>query len=99
MKQRERKKRMLDTPEAKKIFKACHRFLTHEYPKTPRQVLSELAETTDPELEPDRYGQGDVIAPFEGEVASLLGKEAAGLMRSGTMSEQRSRHVWPSRRA
>jgi len=48
MKQRERKKRMLDTTEAKKIFKACHRFLTHEYPKTPRQVLSELAETTDP---------------------------------------------------
>ncbi|HEX6483866.1 MAG TPA: hypothetical protein VF043_33885 [Ktedonobacteraceae bacterium] len=51
---------MPDTPEAKKIFKACHRFLTHDYPKTPRQVLSELAETTDPELEADRYGQGDV---------------------------------------
>ena len=47
-------------PRGKKIFKACHRFLTHDYPKTPRQVLSELAETTDPELEADRYRQGDV---------------------------------------
>jgi hypothetical protein len=42
--------------------------------KTPRQVLSGLAETTDPELEADRYGQGDIIARFEGEVAALLGK-------------------------
>jgi hypothetical protein len=41
---------MLDTNEAKKIFKARHRFLMHECPKTPRQVLSELAETTNPEL-------------------------------------------------
>jgi len=65
MKYREREKRVLDTPEAKQIFKACHRFLTHDYPKTPRQVLSELAETTDPELEADRYGQGDLILyPF-----------------------------------
>ena len=63
MKQREGKERMLDTPEAKKIFKACHRFLTHEYPKTPRQVLSELAETTDPELL-DLSGQ-EVVELFQ----------------------------------
>src|SRR5713226_8827504 len=98
MKQRERKKRMLDTPEAKKIFKACRRFLTHEYPRTPRQVLSELAETTDPELEADRYGQGDVIARFEGEVAALLGKEAAVFMPSGTMCQQIALRIWAQRR-
>jgi len=63
MKQRERKKRMLDTPKAKKIFKACHRFLMHEDPKTPRQVLSELAETTDPELL-DLSGQ-EVVELFQ----------------------------------
>ena len=63
MKQRERKKRMLDTTEAKKTFKACHRFLTHEYPKTPRQVLSELAETTDSELL-DLSGQ-EVVELFQ----------------------------------
>lgn len=54
---------MLNTPEAKKIFKACHRFLTHEYPKTLRQVLSELAETTDPELL-DLSGQ-EVVESFQ----------------------------------
>ncbi len=81
---------MLDTPEAKKIFKACHRFLTHDYPKSPRQVLSELVEMTDPELEADRYGQGEVITRFEGEVAALLGKEAAVFMPSGTGSTPRN---------
>ncbi len=89
---------MLDTPEAKKIFKTCHRFLTHEYPKTPRQVLSELAETIGPELEADRYGQGDLIARFESEVATLLGKEAAVFMPSGTMCQQIALRIWASRR-
>jgi threonine aldolase len=89
---------LLDTPEAKKIYKACHRFLTHEYPKTPRQVLSELAETTDPELEADRYGQGDLIARFESAVAALLGKEAAVFMPSGTMCQQIALRIWAQRR-
>ena len=99
LKYRERKKHMLlDTPEAKKIFKACHHFLTHDYPKTPRQVLSELAEMTDPELEADLYGQGDLIAGFESEVAALLGKEAAVFMPSGTMCQQIALRIWASRR-
>jgi hypothetical protein len=58
----ERKKHvLLDSPEAKKIYKACHRFLTRDYPKTLRQVLSELAETADAELKADRYGQRDLM--------------------------------------
>src|SRR5258707_1749838 len=89
---------MLDTLEAKKIFKTCHRFLTHEYPKPPRQGLSELAETIGPELEADRYGQGDLIARFESEVATLLGKEAAVFMPSGTMCQQIALRIWASRR-
>jgi threonine aldolase len=89
---------LLDTPEAKKIHMACHRFLTHDYPKTPREVFSELAEMTDPELEADRYGQGDLIARFESEVAALLGKEAAVFMPSGTMCQQIALRIWASRR-
>jgi len=99
LKYRERKKHMLlDTPEAKMIYKACHHFLTHDYPKTPRQVLSELAEMTDPELEADRYGQGDHIAGFESEVAALLGKEAAVFMPSGTMCQQIALRIWAEQR-
>jgi threonine aldolase len=89
---------LFDTPEAKKILKECHRFLTHDYPKSPRQVLAELAETTDPELEADRYGQGELIARFEGEVAALLGKEAAVFMPSGTMCQQIALRIWAARR-
>ena len=85
---------LLDTPEARKIRKACHRFLTHDYPKNPRQVLSELAETTDPELEADHYGHGDLIAGFESEVAALVGKEAAIFMPSGTMCQQIALRIW-----
>jgi len=89
---------MLDSPEAKKIYKACNRFLTHDYPKSPRQVLSDLAEATDTELEADRYGQGEVIEGFEREVAALLGKEAAVFMPSGTMCQQIALRIWAERR-
>lgn len=89
---------MLDTPEAKAIFKSCRRFLAHDYPKTPRQTLSELIETIDPDLEADRYGQGELIAAFEQEVAKLLGKEAAVFMPSGTMCQQIALRIWSQRR-
>lgn len=89
---------MLDTPEAKAIFKSCHRFLTHDYPKTPRHILSELAETIDPDLEADLYGQGELITRFEQEVADLLGKEAAVFMPSGTMCQQIALRIWAGRR-
>lgn len=95
---RKKVRMLLDSPEAKKIFKACNRFLTRDYPKSPRQVLSELAEVTDPELEEDRYGQGELITGFESEVAALLGKEAAVFMPSGTMCQQIALRIWAKRR-
>ena len=88
---------MLNTPEAKEIFKSCNRFLTHDYPKAPRQILSELVETIDPDLEADRYGQGELITSFEKEVAGLLGKEAAVFMPSGTMCQQIALRIWQRR--
>lgn len=88
---------MLDTPEAKEIFKFCRRFLTHDYPKNPRQALSELIETIDPDLEADRYGEGEVITAFEKEVAESLGKEAAVFMPSGTMCQQIALRIWAER--
>ena len=89
---------LLDTPEGKEVFRACNRFLTHDYPKSPRQVLAELAESTDSESEADRYGQGELIACFESEVAALLGKEAAVFMPSGTMCQQIALRIWATRR-
>lgn len=89
---------MLDTPEARAIFMSCQRFLAYDYPHTPRRVLLDLAETVDPDLPADRYGQGELIISFEQEVANLLGKEAAVFMPSGTMCQQIALRIWAQRR-
>lgn len=89
---------MPETEEIQETFQACTRFLTHDYPKTPQQVLSELAAETDPELQADRYGQGKLISDFEKDIAELLGKEAAVFMPSGTMCQQIALRIWASRR-
>ena len=80
------------------IRRACTRFLTHHYPRTPQQTLSDLATATDPQLEADRYGAGELIASFEAEVATLLGKAAAVFMPSGTMCQQIALRIWADRR-
>lgn len=84
--------------DADAIRRACTRFLTHHYPRTPRQALEELAAWTDAGLEGDRYGEGEIIAGFEREVAALLGKEAAVFMPSGTMCQQIALRIWTDRR-
>ncbi|HEY1353009.1 MAG TPA: beta-eliminating lyase-related protein [Ktedonobacteraceae bacterium] len=89
---------MLDTPEARTIFRSCQRFLAYDYPRKPQRVLHELAETVDPDLEADRYGQGELIARFECEIADLLGKEAAVFMPSGTMCQQIALRIWSQRK-
>lgn len=89
---------MPETDEIQAIFRTCSRYLTHDYPKTPRQVLSELAAETDPELPVDHYGQGKLINDFEKDMAELLGKEAAVFMPSGTMCQQIALRIWASRR-
>src|SRR5258706_8053326 len=88
----------MNTDEAQHIYKTCTRFLTHHYPRTPQQILRDLAETTDPDMDADRYGQGEVINRFEAEVATLLGKEAAVFMPSGTMCQQIALRIWSHRR-
>src|SRR4051812_11307900 len=54
----------------------------------PHEVFRELLAKTSPELEPDVYGAGELITSFEREVATLLGKEAALFLPSGTMAQQ-----------
>ncbi|MBI3943234.1 MAG: low specificity L-threonine aldolase [Chloroflexi bacterium] len=80
------------------IFEKCTRFVSYHYPQTPRQVLLELAEFTNPEAQSDRYGQGELMTTFETEVANLLGKEAAVFMPSGTMCQQIALRIWADRR-
>ena len=89
---------MPEIDEKQAIYSSCTRYLTHDYPKTPHQVLSELAAATDPELQVDHYGQGKLINDFERDMAELLGKEAAVFMPSGTMCQQIALHILASRK-
>src|SRR5215467_12716180 len=88
----------MDREEILRIARNCTRFLSYHHKQTPRQALLELAETVDPDLEADSYGQGRLMADFETEVAHLLGKEAAVFMPSGTMCQQIALRVWADRR-
>lgn len=88
--------RSVDDTDA--VFATCTRFLTHHYPRSPRQTLLDLAEFTPPDTAPDRYGQGELIASFEQQIAALLGKPAAVFMPSGTMCQQIALRIWTDRR-
>jgi threonine aldolase len=79
------------------VFQRCERFLFGHGLHQPRLVLAELAEAAGDE-EPDRYGEGPLINDFECEVASLLGKEAAVFLPSGTMAQQIALRIWADRR-
>ena len=76
------------TRDRKEIIRQCTRFVSGHYPTSPRDILSALAEFTPPDASADSYGSGEIIADFEAEVATLLGKKAAVFMPSGTMAQQ-----------
>lgn len=73
------------------------RKLSYHASSSPRQVLSDLAAWTPDNTAFDRYGEGDLIANFEAEVAELLGKAAAVFMPSGTMAQQIALRIWCDR--
>jgi len=86
------------TESVEAIRQRCTRAIAHHYRRSPREMLTALAAEASPELEADRYGQGGPLAPFEAEVAALLGKEAAVFMPSGTMCQQIALRLWSERR-
>jgi threonine aldolase len=79
------------------VFRACDRFLFGHGAQRPRDVLAELAEEAGPDEEADRYGEGSLINDFEHEVATLLGKEEALFLPSGTMAQQIALRIWADR--
>lgn len=88
----------MDERELERVRRGCTRFLTGHYLRTPREVLSGLAEAVDPDTQADRYGSGELITRFEEQIAGLLGKEAAVFMPSGTMCQQIALRIWAERR-
>jgi threonine aldolase len=87
-----------DAEAAEEAFNACERFLMGHGNQRPRLVLADLAAEAGAEEQPDRYGEGRLIADFEREVAAVLGKEAALFLPSGTMAQQIALRIWADRR-
>jgi threonine aldolase len=80
--------------ETEAIMRRCERFLGgHGYVR-PRAELEALVQATGADEDADTYGQGDVIEAFEREVATILGKEAAVFLPSGTMAQEIALRIW-----
>jgi threonine aldolase len=65
---------------------------------SPREMLSALSAMPDAEHARDGYGSGEYITGFEQQTATLLGKEAAVFMPSGTMCQQIALRIQADRR-
>lgn len=63
---------------------------------TPTRWLAELVDAATV-LDLDRYGVGGEVEALEGEVAALLGTEAAVFMPSGVMAQQAALRSWVER--
>ncbi len=90
----------MDEIRSRAVWSACERFVVGFDPaeRDPRTTLRALAERA-PDLQAaDRYGRGDLATRLEERVATLLGKEAAVWMPSGTMAQQIALRVHARRR-
>jgi threonine aldolase len=74
-------------PTDDELWAACTRFLGGHGRRTAADACAEIVEELG-DVEPDRYGDGGVVADLEAEVRDLLGKPAAVFMPSGTMAQQ-----------
>jgi threonine aldolase len=77
------------------LAESCTRFLIGHGPRRAHDLLATIP--TDTEI--DYYGIGGVVADLEAEVASLLGKEAAIFLPTGTMAQQATLRVHADHRA
>jgi len=80
--------------ELLQLRRSCTRALSWHGSRDAASYLAEVPQDADP----DMYGDGGVVAHLEGEVADLLGKEAAVFMPSGTMGQQLALRVHADRR-
>jgi threonine aldolase len=85
---------------ADEIWARCDRALVGPHPgsRHANAVLLELADRAPADPNVDRYGSGALVERLEQRVATLLGKEAAVWMPSGTMAQQIALRLHADRR-
>lgn len=80
--------------QLRELFEGCTRFLSGDGPRVPAAQLAAIPRDT----VADVYGRGGVVADLEAQVATLLGKEAALFVITGTMAQQATLRVHADRR-
>ena len=76
------------------LAKRCTRFLGGDGPRTAEKLLA----TIPPDTEVDYYGLGGAVTALERRVATLLGKQSALFVPTGTMAQQAVLRVHADRR-
>lgn len=82
-------------PSLEGVAQRCARHLSGDGPRTLAGLLAQIPADT----EMDLYGDGGVVAELEGEIAGLLGKEAALFVPTGIMAQQATLRIHADRRA
>lgn len=85
---------MIDIEELQVVRRGCPRTLSGPAPAGLREELGRLAEEAARGGEPDRYGDGGVVAEVEEQVRELLGAPAAVLLPTGTQAQQVALRFW-----
>lgn len=75
----------------------CTKFLSSHKPRTQRQWLERLAASPVADMPLDFYNEGPAIQALEGELAEILGKEAALFMPKGVQAQQIALRIWADR--
>jgi threonine aldolase len=86
----------VDDPRA--LHAQAQRWLSGHGFESAQTVLAGVLDAVDPDENQDQYGGGAIIEEFECEVASLLGKESAVFVPSGTMAQQIALRIWSERK-
>lgn len=79
-------------------FSECNRFINGHGRRNPKTAMLDAIATLKDQEACDIYGAGSLIESFEEEIATLLGKEAAVFMPSGTMAQQIALRIWCDKR-
>lgn len=81
--------------EFKLVRNQCSQHLLgHRVTKELKGIYQELLDSIQEGEEIDSYGKGSLIEDFENKIASVLGKEKALFLPSGTMAQQIALRIW-----
>ncbi|GGX38904.1 threonine aldolase family protein [Saccharospirillum salsuginis] len=81
----------------REVSNRCAYRVNRHRPESVKESLQRLADSTDPNESTDNYGTGALIEQFERDVATMLGKEAAVFMPSGTQAQPIALRIWADR--